>query len=144
MSWIRVWIHIVFTTRKRHPFLTEDIRRQVFMHMMENAKFKDLKVAIINGHADHAHCLLALNRDMTIAKATQLIKGESSRWINENDLVKDHFKWQDDYWAVGVSESHYQRVYDYIANQEEHHKKETFSEEIVRFIEKYNFRSSEG
>ena len=144
MSWIRVWIHIVFTTKKRYPFLIDDIRPKVFAHMMENAKIKDLKVAIINGHADHAHCLLALNKDMTISKATQLIKGETSYWINKNNLLQRHFEWQDDYWAVGVSDSHYQKVYDYIANQEEHHKTETFAEEIERFIEKYKFRSFEG
>lgn len=137
MSWVRVWIHIVFATKNRFPFLTEEVRPVVFKHMMENAKIKKMKVAIINGYSEHAHVLLALNRDMAVSTANQLIKGESSYWINKNNLIKEKFMWQDDYWAVSVSESHFQKVYNYIANQEEHHRKQNFNDEIEKFGKKY-------
>jgi hypothetical protein len=68
-----------------------------------------------------------------------LIKGESSFWINQNKLAADKFTWQDDYWAVGVSESHLQSVRDYIHNQEMHHSKNTFTEEVNDFMEKYGW-----
>ena len=129
MSWVRVWIHMVFSTKNRAPFLVDDIRQKVFAHINENAKLKGLKLAIVNGYTDHAHCLLALNKDMGIAKTAQLIKGESAFWINREKLTPQKFMWQDDYWAVGVSEKDFKGVFEYIKNQEEHHRNLTYAEE---------------
>ncbi len=106
MSWVRAWIHIVFATKNRFPFLPEKVRSIVFRHMMENPELKKMKVAIINAYSEYAHSLLSINRDMTISTANQLIKGESHRWINKNKLVDEKCMWQDDYWAVSLSESH--------------------------------------
>lgn len=69
----------------------------------------------------------------------QLIKGESSFWINKNQLTKEKFEWQDEYFAVSVSESIIDKVRDYIKNQEEHHKKKTFQEEYDEIINKFGF-----
>lgn len=69
----------------------------------------------------------------------QLIKGESSFWINKNKLTKDHFAWQAEYFAVSVSESMIEIVRTYIKKQESHHSKKSFQEEYNEFIEKYNF-----
>ncbi|MEN8121520.1 MAG: transposase [Bacteroidota bacterium] len=68
-----------------------------------------------------------------------MIKGESSYWINQNKLTKEKFSWQDEYLAVGVGDDKINVVRDYIANQEEHHKKITFSEEYEQFIKRYGF-----
>lgn len=70
----------------------------------------------------------------------QLIKGESSFWINKNKLTKEKFEWQDEYFAVSVSESILEKVRDYIKNQEEHHRIKTFQEEYDDFVSKYNFK----
>jgi REP element-mobilizing transposase RayT len=80
-----------------------------------------------------------LGADQTIQKTMQLIKGESSFWINKNNLCKGKFEWQDEYFAVSVSESMIDRVRNYIKNQEQHHAKQTFQEEYDEFIVKYNF-----
>lgn len=77
--------------------------------------------------------------DQTIQKTMQLIKGESSFWINKNKLTKEKFEWQHEYFAVSVSESAIDKVRDYIKNQEEHHHKKTFQEEYDEFISKYGF-----
>jgi REP element-mobilizing transposase RayT len=138
MSWVRIWTHIVFTTKDRKPWLTDEIRRDLFAHIIANAKQKELKLAIVNGYLDHVHLLLALNRDMSLAKALQLIKGESAFWLNKQNVLPQKFVWQDDYWAVGVSESHYQKVFNYIANQEEHHTKTSFQAELNAFLGKYD------
>jgi putative transposase len=74
----------------------------------------------------------------------QLLKGESSFWINKHKLCKQKFEWQDDYFAVSVSESILDRVREYIKNQETHHKKKSFKQEYNEFIEKYGFQSSKG
>jgi REP element-mobilizing transposase RayT len=68
-----------------------------------------------------------------------LLKGESSHWINKNKITNLKFEWQDEYFAVSVSQSHFSTVKEYILNQEEHHKKKTFQQEYNEFIEKYNF-----
>ncbi len=75
----------------------------------------------------------------TIAEIAQQIKGESSNWINKQKLIKDHFRWQDDYYAVSVSESHLAKVRAYIQKQEEHHRKISFVEEVDQFMKHYGW-----
>ena len=77
--------------------------------------------------------------DQTIQKLVQLIKGESSYWINKNGLTKEKFEWQDEYFAVSVSESIVNKVRDYIKKQEEHHGTKTFQDEYEEFVDKYGF-----
>lgn len=81
---------------------------------------------------------------MTIAKTAQLIKGESSFWINKNNLTARQFAWQDDYWAVGVSESHSPEVIKYIENQEKHHGVKSFKEEIDEFMKNHGWQLIKG
>ena len=140
MSWVRVYIHMVFSTKNREPFLnSKELRRQVFQHIKKNAEEKGIWLDCVNGWQEHAHCLISIGKEQTISKVVQLIKGESSFWINQNKLTKNKFVWQDDYWAVGVSESHLQSVRNYILNQEVHHSKKTFADEVNEFMEKYGW-----
>nr|WP_295934952.1 IS200/IS605 family transposase [uncultured Dyadobacter sp.] len=139
MSWTRLWIHVVFSTKYRAPVLRDEIRMKVFMHIKEYAESKGIQVDVVNGHLDHAHCLICLGREQTIADVMKIVKGESSYWINKNKLTKMRFVWQDDYWAVSVSERHVSRVRNYILRQEEHHKGKTFDTEINRFMAKYGW-----
>ncbi len=140
MSWVRIWVHLVYSTKNGYPFLnSSDLRRTVFKHIKENAKKKCNWVDCVNGYSDHINCLIFLNKDISISKAVQLIKGESSNWINKNKLLKSKFNWQDDYWAVSVSESHLSALRKYIFNQEEHHKIKNFKEEVDLFMKKYGW-----
>ncbi len=140
MSWVRIYIHLVFSTKNREPFLnSSELRRKVFEHIKQNAEKKNIWLDSVNGWEDHAHCLLSLGRGQDISKVAQLIKGESSNWINQNDLTENKFIWQDDYWAVGVSESHVEGLRKYIHRQEEHHSKNSFAEEINEFMGKYGW-----
>jgi REP element-mobilizing transposase RayT len=88
-------------------------------------------------HKEHAHCLLSLGKEQKLSKMVQLNKGESSYWINKNELTSQKFRWQDDYWLVGVSWSHLQSMRNYIHRHEEHHRIKSFSEEIDKLMEKY-------
>jgi len=74
----------------------------------------------------------------------QLIKGDSSFWINKNDVTKTKFEWSDEYFAVSISETHINKVRDYIKNQEEHHRKKTWKEEYEEFMNKYGFEKIKG
>lgn len=140
MSWVRVCMHMVFSTKNREPFLNSaELRRNVFEHIKNNAEEKGIWLDCINGYQELAHCLISLGKEQTIAKVAQLIKGESSYWINQHNLTSEKFVWQDDYWIVGVSESHLESVRKYIHNQEIHHSNQSFESEINNFMEKYGW-----
>ena len=139
MPMIKIWIHLVWSTKKREPFLTKEIRQKVFTHIRENAKEKNIHIDFVNGYVDHIHCLISLDQNQTISNIVQLIKGESSFWINKNNLCTDKFEWQGEYFAVSVSESGINKVREYIKNQEIHHKKKTFQQQYDQFMEKYGF-----
>ena len=145
MPFIKVDIHFVWSTKNREPFLdSKELRIRVWNHIRENAIKKAIFIDFINGYSDHCHCLISLGADQTIQKTMQLIKGESSFWINNQQLTKTKFEWQDEYFAVSVSESMLDKVRDYIKNQEEHHSKKTFEEECEDFISKYGFQKFKG
>jgi putative transposase len=141
MPFVKVYIHFVWSTKNREPFLnSKDLREKVWHHIIANAKEKGIFIDFINGYSNHCHCLVSLGIDQTIQKTMQLIKGESSFWINKQQLTNMKFEWQDEYFAVSVSESLIDKVREYIKNQEVHHSKKTFQEEYDEFILKYGFQ----
>jgi REP element-mobilizing transposase RayT len=144
MPFIKIWVHLVWTTKNRAPLLASAIRQKVFSHIRENARSKGIHLDFVNGHIDHVHCLVSLTQEQTIAGLMQLIKGESAFWINKNNLCKERFEWQNEYFALSVSESKVNIVREYIKKQEEHHQKKNYREEYDEFIEKYGFKTIEG
>jgi len=138
MPYIKVYIHFVWTTKNRVPLLnTKEIRETVWQHIKQNAKEKSIFIDCIGGYSEHCHCLVSLGSDQTIEKVMQLIKGESSYWINEQKLIGFKFEWQTEYYAVSISEKHIERVRQYIINQEDHHKKSTFQVEYDDLMLKF-------
>jgi REP element-mobilizing transposase RayT len=139
MSFVKIYLHTVWSTKDRIPLLNNKIRSQVFDHIRENAMAKEINIDFVNGVSDHVHCLISLKVDQTIAKVMQLIKGESANWINKQNLLGSSFRWQDEYFAVSIGESQIDAVRKYIKDQEEHHKKKTFQQEYEEFMRHYNF-----
>ena len=139
MSYVRIWIHLVFATKNREPLLRAEFRSELYKHIAQNCLNKGIFLKTINGHNNHIHCLILLGKDQSIAKISQLIKGESSFWINKNSLLQNNFNWQDDYFAVSVSESQTEAVINYIRNQEAHHAKKSFDAEVDDFLKKYGW-----
>jgi len=149
MPFIKVYIHFVWSTKNRIPFLNnKELRVKVWNHIKENAREKGIFIDFISGYSDHCHCLISLGSDQTIQKTIQLIKGESSFWINKQNLIDESvlnkydssFEWQDEYFAVSVSESILDKLRDYIKNQEVHHQNKSFQDEYDDFLLKYNFQ----
>jgi putative transposase len=141
MPFVKVYIHFVWSTKNRVQALnTPELRQKVWQHIRENAKKKDLFIDFVNGYAEHCHCLVSLGVDQTISKVMQLIKGESAFWFNKQRLTKQKLEWQDEYFAVSVSESQMETVRNYIKNQEEHHKHKTFQQEYDEFFIRYGFK----
>lgn len=141
MSYVRNWLHCVWSTKDRSQLLVPEKKKVIFNHIRENAKSKGIFLKTIGGGKEHIHCLISLNADQSLAKIIQLIKGESSFWINQNQLVPGKFEWAREYFAVSVSESQVQKVEKYILNQEEHHKKKSCDEEYSEFMKNYNFET---
>jgi len=141
MPFVKVYIHFVWSTKNRFPYLkTFELRRSMWRHIKENSEKKDIFIDFVNGYNDHCHCLVSLGVDQTISKVMQLIKGESAYWFNSQKLIIDKFEWQDEYFAVSVSESSIERVRNYIKNQEKHHYKKSFQEEYEEMIDKFGFQ----
>ena len=139
MPYIRMWVHLIWATKNREKLITKDLKAKLLKHIRENAEEKRIYLDFINCVEEHVHATISLGSSQSISKAAQLLKGESSNWVNKNKLTPVYFEWQDEYIAVSVSESKINIVRDYIKNQEEHHRKKSFVEEYEGFIEKYRF-----
>ena len=140
MPYIRIWIHLIFSTKNRDRLINKSLKPKLLDHIRENADMKEIYIDFLNCMEEHCHILISLGASQCISDVARLIKGESSNWINKNKLTKIRFSWQEEYIAVSVSESQVNRVRDYIKNQEEHHRVRTFKEEYDLFIEKYKFK----
>ena len=141
MPFIKVYIHFVWSTKNRFPYLnTIDLRKSMWKHIKENSVKKGVFVDYVNGYEEHCHCLISLASDQTIGKIMQLIKGESAYWFNKHKLILQKFEWQDEYFAVSVSESNIEMVRNYIKNQEAHHYKKSYQDEFQEMIDKFGFQ----
>ncbi len=114
--------------------LKPNILKKICNQIFANAKKHGIYIDRINDHNDHIHVLMILNPDLGISKQIQLLKGESSHWINKMQLTKDRLYWADKYFASSVSNNKIDFVSKYIENQEEYHRKQTFSEEYKSFL----------
>ena len=142
MSYIKIWIHFVWNVKNDSPLLSDEIRSKVTKHIRDYGFSKGIFIDTINGYHEHLHCLISMQKDQSPLKIMNLLKGESSHWINQNSLCKNKFEWREEYFAVSVSESTIEKVRAYINNQEEHHRKKSFKEECNEFFDKYKFDSS--
>ncbi len=144
MSYIRIWVHCVWGTKRHIAFFNKSNMMQVINHIRENAIKKDIYIDFLNIQKDLVHCLLSLKSGHSIDKDIQLIKGESSFWINKNNFVQGKFAWAEEFFAVSVSESQVNTVRNYIKNQDEHHKNKTWEEEYNEFIDRFGFEKMSG
>lgn len=138
MPYLKIWVHFVWTTKNRIPYLSDDIRQSVFVHIRENAELKKIRIIELNGYSDHVHALISIGGVQSASEIMKKIKGESSFWINKNKLTRLRFGWQDDFYAVSVGLSHCETLKHYIRNQEAHHSKVNLKEELDNLIEEYN------
>ena len=131
-SYINIWVHLIWTVKKREPLLYKNYRTMLCKHILENGRQQGIYVDMINGVEDHLHCLVNVKSTQDIATISKYLKGESSKWINENGFVQGVFEWQEGYGAFSVSPSieYLKRVRNYIKNQEIHHGKHSFKDEM--------------
>jgi REP element-mobilizing transposase RayT len=130
MPYTELWVHLVWATKLREPWLTSEIRPKLFRHIRAYAKSKGIYLDTIGGYTDHVHCLIRLDEKMSACQAVKLIKGESSRWMNRSKFFPQKFRWQSEYYAASVNSELLFRYRGYIAKQEQHHSTQTLKDEL--------------
>ena len=138
MSYVCSNFHCVFSTKDRRPFIIPPLRERLWPFLGGIARENGMKALSIRGVEDHVHILLSLPATMPVAKAMQLIKGGSSKWVHETFPDQHLFAWQTKYGAFSVSVSQVEKTITYIQNQPEHHQKLSFQEEFVALLKKHN------
>lgn len=135
-------IHIVWGTKKREPVFDKHIRNMLSEYLHQYSESKKIHMYVNYVNADHVHVLFNLPTTKSIQEVAKLYKGSSSFWINKNGLTSNKFSWARGYGAFSVSRSHYNKVKKYILNQEEHHRKKSFSSEFSDFLNAYNINAN--
>jgi putative transposase len=134
----------VWSTKNREPWLTPDLRERLWPYLGGIARKNQIKTLAIGGVADHVHILLSLPATLSIAKATQLLKGNSSKWIRETFPKMRSFAWQEGYGAFSVGISGVDATVNYIRNQTEHHQRRSFRAEFIAMLQKHGFAYQES
>lgn len=133
----QIYLQVVFAVKGRENLIAKPWRSELHKYISGIITGKGQKSIIVNGVADHIHCFVGLKPSMTISDLVRDIKNNSTNFINKNKFVKGKFSWQEGYGVFSYSHSHISDVYNYILNQEEHHKKKTFKEEYLEFLNKF-------
>ena len=139
----QIYIQYVFAVKGKENLLLNPRREEVFKYMAGIIKGKNHKPIIVNGVTDHVHVFVGLKPAMSISDLIRDVKNNSSNFINENKFVKGKFEWQEGYGAFSYSHSQLDNVYQYILNQEEHHRKTSFKQEYISFLKKFEIEYEE-
>jgi REP element-mobilizing transposase RayT len=143
-SLTQVYLQIVFSTRDRAALLQDvDFRNRTHAYLAGICRNLDCPTIVVGGVADHVHLLCRMSKNLSIADFLRDVKRDSSKWIKGESPLLSDFHWQNGYGAFSISPSHVEAVKRYIANQEEHHKTETFQDEYRRLLRKYGIEFDE-
>ena len=134
----QVYIQTVFAVKFRAAKIDSNWRQNIQGVIGNLINETGCKTIIVNGTDDHVHCFLGLKPTISISDLLKTVKAKSSKYINDHELTKHRFEWQEGFGVFSYSQSQIDKVYRYIASQEEHHKKHTFREEYLDFLEKYH------
>jgi REP element-mobilizing transposase RayT len=136
-TYTNLLVHALFSTKGRRPLVEPEMKTDLFSYMGGIISQLKGKPVLINGPSDHVHLLFVLPTNLCIADMMEKVKANSSKWVKEKWPHRGHFSWQGGYTAFSVSQSNLERVKDYIAHQEEHHRKLTFQQEVLGLLKKH-------
>lgn len=150
-TYSQIYLHVVFAVAYRHSLIEQSWEEALYKYISGIASHCGQKLLAIDGMPDHIHILLSIGPDCRISDLMRIIKCNSSRWVNETQLARSKFQWQNGYGAFSVSASRRDAVRNYIRGQKEHHAMETFCQEYTRvlneheigFDERYVFKDPE-
>lgn len=136
-TYTQIHIQAVFCVQDRGCIIKKSWKDELYKYITGIIQKNDHKVLAINGMPDHIHVFFGMRPSQSLSDLLQDIKADSSKWINRKSFVNGRFSWQEGYGAFSYSKSHVDHVIDYIKNQEIHHRKKTFIEEYLDFLEKF-------
>jgi REP element-mobilizing transposase RayT len=136
-SLARLHVHLVFSTKNREPVLCENVRDSLHRYMATVLQNFGCPAVLVNSVPDHVHILFELGRRVAVSDAVEEVKKTSSKWLRTQGAEFSLFSWQAGYGAFAVSESNVAAVREYIAGQQEHHRKKSFQEEYRSFLERH-------
>jgi len=140
----KIYIHIIFSTKNRFPFLQdESLRAKLYAFMVGVSEKLDSPIIKIGGTSEHIHLICKLSRNYSVAEIVRELKRTSSKWIQDKAPLLKTFHWQNGYSVFSVSPSHIESVKKYLENQSEHHRKISFQEEVRKFLKKYGIKYDE-
>jgi REP element-mobilizing transposase RayT len=143
-SLAQIYLHIVFSTKNRAPLMQNlALRDEMHKYLGGTCNNLDCPVLRVGGVADHIHILCRLGKTIAISDLVKELKRESSKWIKTKAPMLEDFYWQKGYGAFSVSPGHVEVLREHIANQEEHHRTETFQDELRRLLTKYGVQWDE-
>jgi len=142
-TYTQIYLHIVFAVQNRISLIHPEWKNDLYKYITGIIQNNGHKLIAINGVSNHLHIAIGYKPNQLIPDLLQDIKASSSKWINEKRFIKGKFNWQAGYGAFSFSHSQIDAVVKYINNQEQHHKKKTFSEEYLEMLKKYNVRFDE-
>jgi REP element-mobilizing transposase RayT len=137
-SYVSGLFHCVFSTKERRKSITEDLEERLWKYMGGIARENKMRALAIGGVEDHVHLLLSIPSTLSVAKAMQLIKGGSSKWVHDTFPEHRDFEWQEGYGAFSIGISQADDTKTYTANQREHHRTRSFQEEFIAFLERHD------
>ena len=130
----QIYIQVVFAVQGRQNLIQHSWKTELHKYIAGIITAKQQKSIIVNGMPDHIHAFIGLKPAMAVSDLVRDVKNNSTKFINEHGFVKGKFSWQEGFGAFSYSRSHIDRVYKYILNQEEHHKKKSFKTEYIEFL----------
>ena len=142
-SLARLHVHLIFSTKNRERVLHDQIRDSLHSYLATVLQNLECPPALINSVEDHVHILFELARTASVSQVVEDVKKSSSKWMKSQGPEFTGFAWQAGYGAFAVSESNVQTVWDYIANQREHHRQKSFQEEYRAFMERHHVACDE-
>ncbi len=142
-SLVKNYVHIVFSTKHREPFIFPPYDKQLYAYMATICNEHDSKAIQIGGYSDHVHILCQLSRKIPMMTLLQRVKSLSSKWMKTNHEYLDNFFWQNGYGAFSVDQSRLHDVKEYIANQKEHHGMVNYQEEYRQLLVEHDLEWDE-
>ena len=137
-TYTQIHIHVIFAVQNRQSLIRSEWSDDLYKYITGIVQNYDHKVLQINGIADHVHILIGFRPNQSLSELMKYVKQDSAKWINHNEFVNGRFSWQKGYAAFSYSASQVPQVIRYIQNQERHHKKKSFREEYLDFLEKFD------
>lgn len=136
-------LHVVFSTKERRKLISPQLQQRLWPYLGGISRENKMKAVCIGGVEDHVHILLSLPSTLSISKAVQLLKGNSSKWVHETFPDMRDFAWQEGYGAFSIAISGVEDTVRYIKSQAEHHQTRTFKEELIAFLKKHSLQYDE-